>query len=181
MRKHLTNWIQRIGPWLNTIRECWRIRTIKIVSIIAASSCCYAVVLLTKYNLYTLPGEFQRKFQRETEEKIKAVQAQLYAREEKHEDIIGFFCMMNAPFLPPPEGIVYPAASSTKMSTEFDDSISDSELASVSSELFKKHKSNKSPTVVTPSKEETCFFQQQCHTGEETWSAASEEDECLDL
>ena len=87
---------------------------IKIVSTIAASPCCYAVVLLTKYNLYTLPGEFQRKFQRETEEKIKAVQARFYAREEKQRDIICGFCMMNAPFLPPPEGIVHPVKSTKR-------------------------------------------------------------------
>jgi hypothetical protein len=123
---------------------------IKIVSTIAASPCCYAVVLLTKYNLYTLPDEFQR----ETKEKIKAMQAQYYAREDKQRDIICGFDIMKTPFLPPPEGIVHPAASFTTMSTEeFDDSISDSELASISSELLKKNKSTKSPTVVTPSKE----------------------------
>lgn len=120
------------------------------MSTIAASPCCYAVVLLTKYNLYTLPDEFQR----ETKEKIKTMQAQYYAREDKQRDIICGFDIMNTPFLPPPEGIVHPAASSTTMSTEeFDDSISDSELASISSELLKKNKSTKSPTVVTPSKE----------------------------
>jgi len=87
---------------------------------------------------------------------MKAVQARIDAREIKQEDIICGIQMMNMPFLPSHEDFVEPAASTTagnkqfeSVSEEYDNSTSDSELASISPEIFK---SSKSPTLVTPVK-----------------------------
>lgn len=89
---------------------------------------------------------------------MQAVQARIYAREIKQEDIICGIGMMNHPFYPSDDDDVeVPAASTTAVDKqcesvheEYDDSISDSELANISPELFQ---SKASPALVTPVKE----------------------------
>ena len=57
--------------------------------------CCDLVPLTKSNHNISLPGLFKT----DTNRAIKDVQARINTREVKQEDIIGGFCMMNAPFL----------------------------------------------------------------------------------
>lgn len=140
------------------------------------SPCCYAVVVLTASCYNTLPGLFKTDTNRAINDAKARIDAREVKQEDV---FVGFCILnapflpdvssttstkttvpqepitpsnptkSTNPLIPKPEACVATANNQCESVLTFDDSISDSELASISSNLFK---SNKNPTLVTPVK-----------------------------